>query len=330
MFPALLSLKAPTVTSLSNSVVVAVPVSLEASANIHPAVSNPRYSNIDINTAVLSADSSAVLPQRNRSGLVSLSLGVLGAAALTDNGTETTTEQDAVIDDASQNDSADKANSDTATEAQPPQQELQQLEQLKQRDEEVRTHERAHATVGGVYAGQPQFDYEDGTDGKRYAVNGEVDIDVSAIPGDPQATMDKMKQVYAAAMAPNDPSSADIQVAAEAMRKYNSAREQLTAQRSGTDPQLVKDAAKQYTSQTPVAGSEQSAQDNANAYPLSIARIMGQVNAQQHASSEERSPPPVAAHDLDNISLPNATLEEQQLQQQAPHYAGNHSAFAAA
>ncbi|GGY92443.1 putative metalloprotease CJM1_0395 family protein [Shewanella fodinae] len=330
MFPALLSLKAPTVTSLSNSAVVTVPVSLEASANLHSAVSNSRYNNTDINTAVLSADSSAVLPQRNRSGLVSLSLGVLGAAALTDNGTETTTEQDAAIDDASQNDSTDKANGDSATVAQSPQQQ-QQLEQLKQRDDEVRTHERAHATVGGVYAGQPQFDYEDGVDGKRYAVNGEVDIDVSVIPSDPQATMNKMKQVYAAAMAPNDPSSADIQVAAEAMRKYNSAREQLTAQRSGTDPQLVSDAAKQYTSQTPVADSEQSAQDNVNAYPLSIARIMGQVNAQQHhASSEDRSLPPVAAHDLDNISLPNATLEEQQLQQQDPHYVGNQSAFAAA
>jgi hypothetical protein len=57
---------------------------------------------------------------------------------------------------------------------------------------------------------------------------------------------------------------------------------------------------------------------------------MGQVNAQQHASSEDRSLPPVAAHDLDNISLPNATLEEQQLQQQESHYVGNHSAFAAA
>ena len=110
-------------------------------------------------------------------------------------------------------------------------QHLQQVNALKTRDSEVKAHEHAHATVGGQYAQSPSFKYEKGADGQRYATDGEVQIDVSSVGGDPLATMNKMKQVYAAAMAPVDPSSADVRVAAEALQKMNEAKVKLTEER---------------------------------------------------------------------------------------------------
>ncbi|WP_198780079.1 putative metalloprotease CJM1_0395 family protein [Shewanella putrefaciens] len=106
-----------------------------------------------------------------------------------------------------------------------------QVEALKSRDIEVKAHEHAHATVGGQYAQSPSFKYQKGADGQRYAIDGEVQIDVSAVPGDPQATINKMKQVYAAAMAPVDPSSADIRVATEALKKMEEAKALLAEER---------------------------------------------------------------------------------------------------
>lgn len=58
----------------------------------------------------------------------------------------------------------------------------------------------AHQTAGGPYTGGASYDYEVGPDGKRYAVAGEVPIDYGPVPGDPQATVEKMQTVIAAAM----------------------------------------------------------------------------------------------------------------------------------
>ena len=81
-------------------------------------------------------------------------------------------------------------------------QEQAQIQQLKRRDTEVRNHEQAHAAVGGQYAGAPTYTYQQGPDGNRYAVGGEVSIDVSPVSGDPEATIQKMQTVRAAALAP--------------------------------------------------------------------------------------------------------------------------------
>ncbi|WXL26364.1 putative metalloprotease CJM1_0395 family protein [Ectopseudomonas mendocina] len=97
----------------------------------------------------------------------------------------------------------------------------EQIEQLEltrmvQRDREVRLHEQAHAAIGGRHAGAPTYSYERGTDGKRYAVAGEVSIDVSAVPNDPEATVRKMEVVIRAALSPAEPSAQDRQIAAQA------------------------------------------------------------------------------------------------------------------
>ncbi|GGB48934.1 hypothetical protein GCM10011607_06610 [Shewanella inventionis] len=109
--------------------------------------------------------------------------------------------------------------------------EAQQIAELAKRDSEVKTHEQAHAAVGGSYAQSPRYEYEKGPDGRRYAVDGEVSIDVSIVSGDPQATINKMQKVYAAAMAPVQPSMADIRVAAQALQNMNEAKQALAVER---------------------------------------------------------------------------------------------------
>ena len=108
-------------------------------------------------------------------------------------------------------------------------QEQQQLRELVARDREVRAHEQAHASVGGRYAGSPSYTFQRGPDGRQYAVGGEVAIDVSPIPGDPQATIEKAQIVRRAALAPAEPSAQDRAVAAEATAIEQHARAELLA-----------------------------------------------------------------------------------------------------
>ncbi|MBF0377111.1 MAG: SprA-related family protein [Desulfamplus sp.] len=95
--------------------------------------------------------------------------------------------------------------------------ELALLKELKKSDIEVRTHEMAHIAAGGQYVTSgARLEYQKGPDGVSYAVAGEVSIDTSPIAGDPQATVEKMRQVQRAALAPASPSNQDIKVAANA------------------------------------------------------------------------------------------------------------------
>jgi hypothetical protein len=105
--------------------------------------------------------------------------------------------------------------------------EQREIADLKKRDAEVKAHEQAHASVGGQLAGSPSYSYQTGPDGQKYAVGGEVNIDLAEVPGDPQATIIKMQQVKAAALAPADPSGADQQIAAEASRRIVEAQIEL-------------------------------------------------------------------------------------------------------
>lgn len=107
-----------------------------------------------------------------------------------------------------------------------------QLRELEVRDREVRAHEEAHRRAGGQYVrGGPSFKYEVGPNGRRYAVDGEVQIDTTPVRGDPEATIRKMQQVRRAALAPADPSSQDRRVAAQAMAVERQARAEVARQR---------------------------------------------------------------------------------------------------
>ena len=113
--------------------------------------------------------------------------------------------------------------------------ELEQISALKLRDSEVSAHEKAHAAVGGQHAGTPHYSYKTGPDGVKYAVSGEVSIDTSSIPGDPQATLQKAQQIKAAALAPMEPSGQDRKVAAKAEQMAASARSELLAASNGNE-----------------------------------------------------------------------------------------------
>ena len=106
-------------------------------------------------------------------------------------------------------------------------QEQLEIAELASRDREVRAHEQAHAAVGGAYAGAPTYTYSRGPDGKRYAIGGEVSIDSSPIPNDPEATLRKMELVQRAALAPAEPSAQDLRVAAQAQALAAQARAEL-------------------------------------------------------------------------------------------------------
>jgi len=136
--------------------------------------------------------------------------------------------------------------------------ELKQLTELKARDREVRAHEQAHQAVGGQYAGAISYTFQRGPDGAQYAVGGEVSIDVAPVSGDPQATIEKMRVVRAAALAPAEPSGQDRAVAAEAMQIMLKAQAEVA---SGEEPSRIGgDQTEPEGSQTPAEGSQSPAE----------------------------------------------------------------------
>ena len=103
------------------------------------------------------------------------------------------------------------------------------LSKLAARDREVRAHEAAHQAAGGSMVGAASFDYETGPDGRSYAIGGRVPIQLS--PGrTPQETIARAEQARAAALAPADPSAADMTVAADAAQMELQARTQEAQQ----------------------------------------------------------------------------------------------------
>ena len=110
-------------------------------------------------------------------------------------------------------------------------QEKQEVRELQARDQQVHAHEMAHKAVGGRYTGVPHYSYATGPDHRQYAVGGEVSIDVSPVPNDPKATIAKMQVVRSAALAPAQPSGADMGVAAAATRIQQEATMELVQER---------------------------------------------------------------------------------------------------
>jgi hypothetical protein len=156
------------------------------------------------------------------------------------------TQNDAAKDNG-QDASAGKENAEDKQQQQQ-QAEQQQLSELKQRDAEVRAHEQAHASLGGQYASSPHYEYERGPDGRRYAVGGEVLIDISK-SSTPEETIRKAQQVKAAALAPAEPSAQDLRVATEATQIALEARTEI-ARNNAEEAQQAYDQALPDTQKT--------------------------------------------------------------------------------
>lgn len=177
------------------------------------------------------------------------------------------------------------ANSSTRAgepELSPREQRQQQLEiaDLVQRDREVRTHEQAHAAVGGQYAGAPTYSFKRGPDGQRYAVSGEVSIDTAPVPNDPEATLRKMEIVLRAALAPIEPSPQDLRVAALAQAQAAQARVELAEQRreeatNAVEQRKARDEARQ-ADESPAEPSQQALPPAPN---LDLYRRLGELPA---------------------------------------------------
>ena len=71
-------------------------------------------------------------------------------------------------------------------------------------------------------------------------MGGEVHIDTSEVPGDPEATLKKMKQVRNAALAPADPSAQDLKVASQASAQAAKALADLMISRTKHQAQADK------------------------------------------------------------------------------------------
>jgi hypothetical protein len=116
----------------------------------------------------------------------------------------------------------------------------EQVAKLKARDQQVRAHEAAHMAAGGsLVRGGASFTYQQGPDGHRYAVGGEVSLDASEVPDNPQATLAKAQQLRAAALAPADPSGQDRAVAAQAATMAAQASAELATRRGDTASSLA-------------------------------------------------------------------------------------------
>lgn len=109
--------------------------------------------------------------------------------------------------------------------------------QLAVIDRHVRAHEQAHLAAAGPYATSgPSYGYTVGPDGNLYATSGEVSLDVSPDPSDPEATIQKARVIEAAANAPADPSMQDRMVAAQAAQMEQAAEQELAARDQRAHP----------------------------------------------------------------------------------------------
>ncbi|ASM35472.1 SrpA-related protein [Campylobacter sputorum subsp. bubulus] len=106
------------------------------------------------------------------------------------------------------------------------QEEKLQVAKLQKRDSEVKAHEAAHLASGAGLIRGLNYSYEKGPDGKQYAVGGEVMLDTSK-GKTPQETIQKSEQIKRAALAPSNPSSADLKIAANAEAMKNNAQSEL-------------------------------------------------------------------------------------------------------
>ena len=100
---------------------------------------------------------------------------------------------------------------------------------LQSRDSEVRAHEAAHQAAGGGMTGAASYTYQQGPDGKMYAIGGEVSIAMKS-GSTPEETIANARQIAAAAIAAGNPSPQDYAVASSARVMEMKAQQQLASE----------------------------------------------------------------------------------------------------
>jgi hypothetical protein len=109
--------------------------------------------------------------------------------------------------------------------------EQREVTELAAIDRKVRQHEMAHMAAGGeLVTSGARYEYQQGPDGQRYAVAGEVGIDTSE-GRTPEETVMRARRIRAAALAPADPSPQDRSVAAAATQMEIRAQQEIAQNR---------------------------------------------------------------------------------------------------
>ncbi|MDR0672071.1 MAG: hypothetical protein LBF93_00105 [Zoogloeaceae bacterium] len=109
--------------------------------------------------------------------------------------------------------------------------EQREVTELATIDRKVRQHEMAHMAAGGeLITSGARYEYQQGPDGQRYAVAGEVGIDTSE-GRTPEETLVRARRIRAAALAPADPSPQDRSVAAAATQMEIRAQQEIAQNR---------------------------------------------------------------------------------------------------
>lgn len=107
--------------------------------------------------------------------------------------------------------------------------------ELQAIDSKVKSHELAHmAALGGAAGSGIHYTFSRGPDGRMYATGGSIKVDLEPVPGNPEATIRKARQVRRAALAPGEPSAADMKMAARAYRVEQEAEKELEQNESET------------------------------------------------------------------------------------------------
>ena len=172
---------------------------------------------------------------------------------------------------------------------------LEVISNLQARDREVRAHEAAHQAAGGGAVGGASYSYQQGPDGRQYAIGGEVSVDLSA-SGGPEAVIAQMARVRAAATAPASPSAQDLSVAAAASSIAAAARQELQTQ--------------EFTEQTKATETKEKK-----------AEATAELDAKAGQAASSASPAPGASTDdvakgSAKIPVPDAQTANQRTQQQ--------------
>lgn len=151
------------------------------------------------------------------------------------------------------------------------------VSELQLRDREVRAHEAAHKSAGGAYVGGASYTYQQGPDGRQYAIGGEVPVDLSTGGDNPEAVIAKMEQVRAAALAPGDPSPQDHAVAAAADAIAAQARRDLQTAEEKEDEENGNRQAERSSDPT-LAGADAADDPATNAFAVPTVEGSGPLN----------------------------------------------------
>lgn len=108
---------------------------------------------------------------------------------------------------------------------------------LRNHSRAIRLHEQAHlAALGGYASGPALYQSEKAPDGTSYLTGGRVKVDLSPVPGDPQATVRKARAIQRAALAPGDSSPTDLATASKAYQLQKQAMDEIrNAHLTGTE-----------------------------------------------------------------------------------------------